>query len=142
MNTTATPQQITALHAALHAKNLLGKKAEIVEAVTHGRTSSSKLLTTDEAHALIADLNKNYVKADEGKKMRGSIIAMAHDMGMIPTINIVVNDSIIPKKDYSHLDAWMHRYSYLKKKLFDYTYAELPTLVTQFKKVYEAHLKK
>ena len=129
-----TKQQITALHAALHGKNLLGKKAEIVEAVTNGRTSSSKELTAAEAYALLADLNKKTVVPDPGKKMRGNIIAMAHEIGMIKKVN--------GRDDYSRLDAWMLNNSYLKKKLFAYTYKELPTLVTVFKKVYLSALNK
>lgn len=138
----ATKQQIIAINTALHVKNLMGHKAEIVDAVTNGRTSSSKELTFDEAHALLQDLNKGYVKPDEGKKMRGNIIAMAHEMNWIKRTKVVQGNRIIVKDDYSSLDAWMLKFSYLKKNLFDYSYAELPKLVTQFKNVYLSQLKK
>jgi hypothetical protein len=134
MQTTATKQQVIAINTAIHHKNLMGYKAEMVEAITAGRTSSSKELTFDEARALLTSLNAAAKPVDEGKKMRANIIAMAHEMHWIKKTN--------GKDDYSHLDGWMLKYSYLKKKLYSYTYKELPTLVTQFKNVYLSHLKK
>lgn len=137
-----TKQQIIALNTALHRKNLMHRKAEIVEAITQGRATSSKDLTFEEAHALLLDLNKaDKEKVDHGKKMRGNIIAMAHEIGFIKEQTVVSEKGMVKKNDYSHLDNWMLKFSYLKKKLFDYKYEELPTLVTQFKNVYSSTLK-
>jgi hypothetical protein len=130
----STKQQVIAINTALHYKNLMGHKAEIIDAVTNGRTSSSKELTYDEAYALLQDLNKDNVTADEGKRMRNNIIAMAHEIGWIKKKN--------GKNDYRKLDTWMKESSYLKKKLYDYSYKELPTLVTVFKKIYLSALNK
>lgn len=139
----ASEAQIKALHTVLHKKGLLEHKAEMIGALTGGRTTSSKELNYDEAHALLQDLNKDNVSEDQGKRMRNNIIAMAHELNWI-TSNQVINAAgkMEVKKDYSRLDNWMQKSSYLKKKLWDYSYNELPKLVTQFKNVYISYLKK
>lgn len=137
----ATPQQITAIHCALHAQQLMKHKATIISGVSQGRTVSSKQLTFEEAKFLLADLNKNNTQKEDGQKMRNNIIAMAHEMGWITTKQVVTPTGLKTVNDYSNLDAWMLQYSYQKKKLFNYTYQQLPKLVTQFKAVYEGTLK-
>lgn len=44
------------------------------------------------------------------------------------------------KIDMKRLDGWCSRFSYKKKHLDSYTYKELPTLVSQFEKVYKSFL--
>jgi hypothetical protein len=115
----------------------------MIGALTQGRTTSSTALTFAEAHALLADLNKTRVSTDEHKRMRNSIIAMAHELRWItPTQHVNAQGKIEIKNDYARLDAWMQKSSYLHKKLFNYTYEELPKLVTQFKSVYLSYIKK
>jgi hypothetical protein len=139
----ASDAQIKALHAALHSKGLLPDKSEMIGALTAGRTTSSKQLTFAEAHALLADLNKGTVSPDQGKRMRNNIVAMAHELGWITaTQHIDTTGKQVLVKDYNRLDNWMLKSSYLKKKLFDYTYEELPKLVTQFKAVYQSYIKR
>ncbi len=139
----ASDAQIKALHAVLHKKGLLHHKAEMIGALTNGRTTSSKELNFDEAHALLEDLNKDRVSEDQGKRMRNNIIAMAHELQWISTSQAIdKNGKMGIVKDYSRLDNWMLKSSYLKKKLWDYEYDELPKLVTQFKNVYFSYLKK
>ena len=43
--------------------------------------------------------------------------------------------------DGQRFDAWALKSSYLKKKLNQYSYAELPKLVYQFEQVYKHFLK-
>lgn len=144
MSNNATPQQKKAINTILHKRGLMAYKAEMIGGLTNGRTEHSSELTFAEAAALITSLNQDKAAAqtDDGKKMRGSIIAMAHELGWIKETTVVTAAGIKPKKDYTSLDNWMLHFSYLKKKLFDYTYAELPKLVTQFKQVYQSFLKK
>ena len=141
MDNKATPQQLQAIHAVLHAQGLLHQKANIISGLTLGRTESSKELTHAEASFLLADLNKNKVSKDDGKKMRNKILAMAHELGWVGTKQVVTPTGLKTVNDYSNVDAWMLQRSYLHKKLFDYTYSELPKLVTQFEAVYNSQLK-
>ncbi|MBL0144911.1 MAG: hypothetical protein IPP48_03285 [Chitinophagaceae bacterium] len=116
MDNKATPQQLQAIHAVLHAQGLLHQKANIISGLTLGRTESSKELTYAEASFLLADLNKHNVKKDDGLKMRNKITAMAHEMGWIGTKQVVgPGGAIKTVKDYSNLDAWMQQRSYLHK---------------------------
>lgn len=144
MDNKATNEQKSAIHAILHKRGLMAHKADMISGITQGRTESTKELTFAEAAALIQSLNMDKAAAqkDEGKKMRASIVAMAYEMRWIGTQTVVEEKRVIVKDDFTRLDNWMLKFSYLKKKLFDYTYKELPTLVTQFKAVYADHLKK
>jgi len=44
--------------------------------------------------------------------------------------------------DMKRVDGWCVSFSYLKKKLDNYTYEELPKLVSQFELVYTDYLNK
>lgn len=46
-----------------------------------------------------------------------------------------------PKVDMDHVNAWCIKHGYLKKKLDNYTYSELPKLVSQFEEVYRGYLR-
>jgi len=63
----ATKEQLQAIHAALFMRRLLRHKADIIDGVTQGRSSSSKDLTFDEAHALLTDLNREDKPKDNSK---------------------------------------------------------------------------
>ena len=139
----ASKQQIIAINTALHKKGLMHRKAEIIAGVTEGRTSSSGKLYFNEAQLLLASFNQPTVSDEHGKRMRNNIIAMAHELNWItPSNQVQPGGSIKVVNDYTRLDNWMLKSSYLKKKLFDYTYNELPKLVTQFKNVYLSYIKK
>jgi hypothetical protein len=45
------------------------------------------------------------------------------------------------KIDIERVDAWCVTYGYGHKKLKEYTYVEMPKLITQFRAVYEDYLK-
>lgn len=125
--------QNKALHALLHKTGLTAQKETIVSSFSHGRTSSSRQLSHLESVALIQWLQAQQpAEPDEGKKMRGKILSIAHDMGMVK-----LNKAGKRVADMQRVDAWMLKYSYLHKKLDAYKYAELPKLVTQFEKVFE-----
>lgn len=142
----ATAKQIQYIHAALHRKGLLAHKREMVASFTGNRTESSKDMTFEEAAEMLATLNDHQPDEDKRQKMVRHIIAMAHEMGWIKESGVVSCESGVgtlkKKKDYSDLHAWVEKYGYLKKPLNKYSYAELPNLVTAFKNVYAAWLKK
>ncbi|MBA9078961.1 hypothetical protein [Rufibacter quisquiliarum] len=63
--------------------------------------------------------------------MRKKIISMAHKMRW------QIDGT---KVDIARIDAWCRKYGAPAKGFNDYTYNELPKLVTQFGKVYKSYL--
>ena len=66
--------------------------------------------------------------------MRKRILSLCYEYGWVKFSEAKKRHQV----DFDRLDAWMFRYGYLKKKLNQYKYAELPALVTQFEKVLES----
>lgn len=143
-----TKQQISAIHALLSKHNLLEEKRQIIAQISNGRTESTTALTWTEAQQWINAMNKgkeykpNPIAEKDKQKMINAMIATAHEMGWIKKKTVAQPDgSLVQKNDYTDLHAWVEKYGYLKKPLKQYTYEELPTLVTAFRKVYFAWLK-
>ncbi len=129
----ATAKQLQAIHAILNKRNLIQNKAFMIEGITAGRSSSSKDLTFAEAAEFIKILNPGKPATNVSSPMMSKLFAMCYEMGWITTTNVVQPDgSIKSKKDYSKVHAWVEKYGYLKKPLRDYSYKELPKLVTIF----------
>lgn len=127
----ATKQQIKAINAFLAKNGMMEDKAAIVSEATNGRTTHSTELYFDEAKQLLAGF-LNQQPQDNGPMVR-KLFAMAHNLQWITETNQVQpNGSIKPVKDYSRLLAWVKKYGYLGKPLKQYTYSEMPKLVTQF----------
>ena len=76
----------------------------------------------------------------KGDKMRKRLLSMCYQLGS-PWSNY---DGMLDKMmiNKSHLNNWMLKSSYLHKSLNDYTYAELPKLITQFENLFKSYLKK
>ena len=123
--------QLRAIHALLGEHGLRDEKESIVEAFTGGRTTHSSKMSGKEAAALIGHLKSLNPVNNRADKMRNKILSMAHEMQWEKE----------GKVDMEHLNNWCLSKSYLKKKLDDYEYNELPKLVTQFEQVYKSHLK-
>lgn len=123
--------QLRAIHALLGEQGLRDEKANIVQAFTGGRTTHSSEMSSSEAAALIGHLKSLNPVNNRADKMRNKILSMAHEMQWEKDGRI----------DMDHLNNWCLAKSYLKKKLDEYEYAELPKLVTQFEQVYKSHLK-
>ncbi|HLO37372.1 MAG TPA: hypothetical protein VK173_02670 [Lacibacter sp.] len=142
MVTQITKPQIAAFHALLREHNLSDDKANIVEQISNGRTRSTTELSFFEAQGWIKAMNeKKQTKEDPRKRMVNHIIAMATEIGFVKWENKVgSNGRLKTVRNYADLHAWILKYGYLKKKLNDYTYEELPTLVTAFKNVYLSKL--
>ncbi len=124
-------KQLRAIHALLGDHGLRDEKESIVRAFTSGRTTHSSEMSGSEAAALIGHLKSLNPINGRADKMRNKILSMAHEMNWEKDGRI----------DMEHLNNWCLSKSYLKKKLDDYQYAELPKLVTQFEQVYKSHLK-
>lgn len=134
---TLSTQQLKAI-AATCAKLHLDKetKAAMVESFSGGRCSSSKYLTKDEARAMLMKLNDLQPIDPAMARMKNKIFYYAHEMGWVK-----VNKAGKVVADGERVDNWCLNYSYLKKKLNNYTYKELPKLVSQFEAVYKHFLK-
>jgi hypothetical protein len=138
-------EQIWKFHAILRQHNLSDDKRSIIKEISGGRTESTTELTWDEANDWIAKMNgitKRSELPDPRQKMINKVIAMAREMGVIKRQPVVSNGGMKTVSDYTDFNKWMREKSYLKKSLNSYSYEELPTLVTQYKNIYESWLRK
>lgn len=117
---------------------------DLVNQYTGGRSTSSKDMKIFEADNMIDSLKRlereHDLKHGFGKQekkpiedtpenvMRRKIFAKCHEIRWR-------NDA--GKVDQERLNAWMLKYSYLKKPLQKYTLKELPKLISQFEKMVE-----
>ena len=110
-------------------------KEVMVAGFSGGRECSSKFLTSDEANAMIRHLQQLLGnKDDKANNMRRKMISYAHQLHWhLPGTQ---------KPDMPRLNAWCKQYGYLHKPLNEYTYKELPKLVSQFKAVFADILNK
>lgn len=130
----STESQVRAIYALLGKHGLRDEKDSIVKSFTANRTNSVRAMNWHEAAALIGHLKSLDPKELSSDKMKSKILSYAHEMNWrIPGTTVI---------DMDHVNNWMLGFSYLKKKLDDYTYTELPKLVSQFEEVYKSHLKK
>lgn len=130
----STISQIAAIHTLIAKHGLKDQKADIVGSFSAGRTDSVKGLRFEEAAALIGHLKSLDPVDRSADKMRNKILSMAHELGWITPLPE-------PRVDMEHVNAWCIKHGYLKKKLDDYTYTELPKLVSQFEEVYRDFIK-
>lgn len=137
-----TKTQIAAIHVILRDHGLTAEKPRIISEISGGRTESTRCLYFEEARQWINAMNGlKKPEPDPRQKMVNSILAMAHEIKLIEKESAVTSSGIKQKNNYRHLNEWMLKYSYLKKPLNEYKYAELPTLVTQFKSFYFSRIK-
>lgn len=143
-----TKATLKRLNATIAAKGIMEVKGEMILQFTGGRTERSSKLTESEGQEMCNLLNAS--KGDRAQtvtemqkdRMARNIIAMAHELGWIKRGQVMTKDGLRVVNDYSALNEWMLKYGYLHKPLNQYTFSELPELVTQFKSVYSHYLKK
>lgn len=144
MDTTlkSTPNQRRIIAAILVSRKMMSQKSDIVEGFTDGRTTSLRELTFTEAAELIDLLNKNPENKNPKSKLMSKLFAMCHEMGWITTDDSVnEKGKLIKKKNYQRVHDWVEKYGYLKKPLREYTYKELPKLVSIFEeKIYNVYI--
>jgi hypothetical protein len=137
---TITLAQNKQLHTLLSLTRQMPYKADLVAAFTNGRTTSSKELHQLEALELINHLQQIARKAqtdtdNAANRMRRKLIAMAREIhweeyycppkSVKPTAR---------RADMNRINNWCRQYGYLHKALNDYSYKELPALLSQFEK--------
>ena len=123
--------QLRAVYALLGDNGLREEKEAVVNGFTGGRTTSVSKMSSAEAASLIGhlkSLNKTHASAE---KMRNKILSHAHELGW------TTNGKVMMER----VNNWCTKYGHAHKRLDDYTYAELPTLVTQFEELLKSHLK-
>lgn len=119
---TRTNEQSIRLHTIVGKLGIDSEmKAELVNVITNGRSSSTKDLTHLECDALIKNLQVSVPKA--GDKQRKKILSIVHELGW---------ETPTGKIDWNALNPYLLKYGYLHKAFNDYTPKELPKLVTQF----------
>lgn len=139
---TLNSNQLKAIYALLGEHGLRDEKESIIQAFTGGRSTHVSDMTSAEAAALIGHL-KSLDNTEAGAtRMRNKILSMAHEMNWCLTPGPSPQERGVKRRiDMGRVNNWCISRSYLKKKLDDYTYSELPKLVSQFEEVYKSHLK-
>lgn len=133
-----THQQIRRLYFLLDQLGIRHLKNDLVMDASGGRTESARELKNLEMNELLTHLDnklkeaKNESQPKPGSvqkmdRMRKRILSMCYSIGWT---------RYNPEKrrqevDMDRLEAWLLKYGYLHKPLNDYTYMELPALVTQ-----------
>lgn len=122
-------------------------KEEAVAAFTGGRTRSLRDLSHWDLQELVRRLRAMGPQqpaassqprvADPRKKMVNKILYYGHEMGLVAP-----RAGMPGKNDYSRLHALVEGRGYLKKPLKDYTFGELPKLVSQMEAIYRHWLGK
>lgn len=138
-----TPEQLRCLNTIV-SKFKIAKddKEMMVLGFSGGRATSSKDLWFDEASAMIKHLKANDPNAASVQRMKGKILYLAHEMGWYVE-NSKRNSKGKLQLDLQRIDNWCLKYGYIKRKFDNYSYEELPKLVTQFHDyVYQDYLKK
>ena len=124
------------IYTLLGIQNLRDEKESIVSTFTGGRTTSVSSMNYNEARALIGHLVSLDPVENSTTKMRNKIISMGYEMRWTKATG-----SGIHAIDMDHVNNWCISKGYMHKKLDDYTYSELPKLVSQFEEVYKSYLK-
>ncbi len=133
--TETSPKQLRAIRTLISKFNFEEEdKESIVMAFTGGRTKHISRMYFAEAAALVGHLKGMDVESASADKMRNKVLMYAHEM------NWRFPGSV--KIDMAHVNNWCLEFSYLHKKLDEYTHKELPVLVTQIEKAYKSYLEK
>jgi len=128
-----------AIEKKLHLQGVHFERSEIIADFTNGQKNSLKQLTDWEYNELIRRLNSTmsqqlpkYDVNNPLQKQRRKVIALLCKVGMLK------NDTA----DMPRIYAWVRQYGYLHKNFNDYTYEEIPKLVTQAEKFYKSHIER
>ena len=122
----ATQSQLSYFYRLTRDQHLKEERSTLCLGFSDGRTENEKDLFVHEMQELIAEL----VDGGESEKQRKKILSHAHQLGW----------AVGERVDFEKIEGWMLKYSYLHKKLNEYTLEELPKLVTQFEKMVNSQL--
>lgn len=133
-----TPNQLKKISVLINQRGINKEtKAAMVAGFSGGRTESSKDLLFEEAVLMIRHLEQTDPNYAAIEKMRRKVLYYAHQMGWQKA-----SASGKLRVDMQRVDEWCKTYSYLKKPLNNYTYKELPKLLSQIEAVYKSVLNK
>lgn len=134
-----TKQQIIIAQTLLSKCNLRAQKANVLLGFSDGRTEHVNELEEKEAAELITFLQRKARDMDRTPRalwtdrMKRKIISMAHELGWkLPNGKI----------NMKSVNGWCVKYGYLHKRLDEYKYRELHTLVQQFEQMYLVVMKR
>lgn len=130
-----TPAQLKCINTII-SKQKISKdhKQMIIAGFSVGRTESSRDLYYEEAVAVIKHLKETDPNAAAADKMRKKMLYFAHEMGW----KKLKNGKLVA--DIQRIDNWCLQFGYIKRKLDNYSYQELPKLVSQFQAVYSHYI--
>ncbi|MNS37845.1 hypothetical protein D3C72_700780 [compost metagenome] len=130
----ANNNQKAAIATLMNKVNIKGEAVkEMVQGFTNGRTDSRANLHFEEANAMIRHLKELDPDYNDCNRMRGKILALAHEMFWhIPGTT---------KIDMKRIDEWCMKLGKYKKRLNQHLKNELPALITQFEHVHASFLK-
>ena len=123
------------LHVLLNKSGNMAHKEDMVYSFTGGRTDRSRLMTDDEARAMIAHLQS--LADDKANRMRRKIFAICHTLGWYmrdKNHELILNNGR-PVIDTDRIDAFCLQRGPFKKPLQEHTAKELTTLVTVFERL-------
>lgn len=142
-----TTQQIRYLYFLLDQLGIRHMKSDLVTQASEGRTESARELKNLEMIDLLNHLGNKLKEAKQDNRphnqsfqhlgrMRKRILSICYSIGWTR----YDPDKRRHQVDHDRLQAWLIKYGYLHKSLNDYTYLELPTLVTQMERLLKSTL--
>lgn len=134
-------KQIQYAKALMRQQNIIDVSAELALQFSNGRTEHVSELSSGEGIELIRSLTPGspaHERRAAEEKMRRKVISMAREMGWVLTDTST--GKIELKADMGRIQNWCEVYGYLHKELNEYTFEELPTLVSQFGILHKQYL--
>lgn len=141
--TPITTKQIQYIKILMRNKNILDLSEEMALQYSNNRTNKVSELTVHEGIDIIKNLTASEPNNDIIKKsetMRRKIISMAREMAWVISEPSKLNGVSVLNANMDRINNWCIKYGYLKKSLNEYTFAELPKLVSQFEKLHTQYI--
>lgn len=129
--------QIRLVHVLLQQQDLMEQKETIVNAISNGRTSSTKDLTSAEAKYLIDFLKGKEVENEKRKAVFRAVYGLAWKIDMI-----YGNTDDDYQMNIAKLNVFCRERGTVKKNLTEQTLAEMRKTQRQFEAMYRKHDKK
>jgi len=135
-----TNKQLQYLTSLMTKQQMLGYSSELALKVSNQRVFEMQSLTSLEASNLIKLLQNSDSKAVQSDTMRKKMISMAREMGWVLVKDNPTNGTPMLEANMERINNWCKQYGYLHKTLNQYTFEELPKLVSQFGILHEEFL--
>lgn len=145
---TVEPHQIKKIHAILpdvYRNNKELKQQLVYQFTEDADKTSTKDLTYYQAEELIHFLQTGktkdygyYANFDTENKQHMYLFSLCHQIGW-ETFNEKSNKMVV---DTSALGTWLYKYGFKHKPLKEYSFSELPTLITQFENLAKSKIRK